>query len=129
MPWADLARCSAQNCKKWTDQCEDCSLKKKKGHCYSRAFFLKRKTRRLKIRPFIIENFVLRISGNASYLSSLVQSTGGRCTNCCGLVPPVLLLLKIFFLMLLALGAALFMLTLILNSDAVVTDQGKLIFE
>ena len=24
-------------------------LKKKKGHCYSRAFFLKRKTRRLKI--------------------------------------------------------------------------------
>ena len=42
-------RCSAQNCKKWTDQCEDCSLKKKKGHCYSRRFFLKRKTRRLKI--------------------------------------------------------------------------------
>ena len=35
--------------KKWTDQCEDCSLKKKKGHCYSRAFFLKRKTRRLKM--------------------------------------------------------------------------------
>ena len=33
--------------KKWTDQCEDCSLKKKR-HCYSRAFFLKRKTRRLK---------------------------------------------------------------------------------
>ena len=45
-------RCSAQNCKKWTDQCEDCSLKKKKGHCYSRAFFLKRKTRRLKITPY-----------------------------------------------------------------------------
>ena len=43
-------RCSAQNCKKWTDQCEDCSLKKKKGPCYSRAFFLKRKTRRLKKR-------------------------------------------------------------------------------
>ena len=44
-------RCSAQDCKKWTDQCEDCSLKKKKkkGHCYSRAFFLKRKTRRLKM--------------------------------------------------------------------------------
>ena len=41
-------RCCAQDCKKWTDQCEDCSLKKKKGHCYSRAFFLKRKTRRLK---------------------------------------------------------------------------------
>ena len=34
--------------KKWTDQCEDCSLKKKKGHCYSRAFFLKRIKRRLK---------------------------------------------------------------------------------
>ena len=25
--------------KKWTDQCEDCSLKKKNSHCYSRAFF------------------------------------------------------------------------------------------
>ena len=38
--------------KKWTDQCEDCSLKKEKGHCYSRAFFLERKTRRLKtLRP------------------------------------------------------------------------------
>ena len=23
-------RCSAQDCKKWTDQCEDCSLKKKR---------------------------------------------------------------------------------------------------
>ena len=33
--------------KKWTDQCEVCGLKKK-SHCYSRAFFLKRKTRRLK---------------------------------------------------------------------------------
>ena len=32
--------------KKWTDQCE---AEEKKGHCYSRAFFLKRKTRRLKI--------------------------------------------------------------------------------
>ena len=32
--------------KKWTDQCEDCSLKKKKSHCYSRAFFLKRKGKR-----------------------------------------------------------------------------------
>ena len=34
--------------KKWTDQCEDCSLKQKKGHCYSRAFFLKRIKCRLK---------------------------------------------------------------------------------
>ena len=27
--WPLGLRCSAQNCKKWTDQCEDCSLKKK----------------------------------------------------------------------------------------------------
>ena len=33
--------------KKWTDQREDCSLKKK-SHCYCREFCLKRKTRRLK---------------------------------------------------------------------------------
>ena len=30
-------RCSAQNCKKWTDQCEDCSLKKKKVGAISKA--------------------------------------------------------------------------------------------
>ena len=39
---------------KCIDQCEDCSLmkqKEKKSHCYSRAFFLKRKTRRLKPQP------------------------------------------------------------------------------
>ena len=36
--------------KKWTDQCE---AEEKKGHCYSRAFFLKRKTRRLKMREFL----------------------------------------------------------------------------
>ena len=44
---------------KWTDQCEDCSLKKKKGHCYSRAFFLKRKTRRLKTVTAIVGHFSL----------------------------------------------------------------------
>ena len=52
-------RCSARDCKKWTDQCEDCSLKKKKGHCYSRAFFLKRKTRRLKTVTAIVGHFSL----------------------------------------------------------------------
>ena len=49
LPWRDLALGGFSIVsKKWTDQCEDCSLKKK-SHCYSRAFFLKRKTRRLKI--------------------------------------------------------------------------------
>ena len=50
LPWPDLALGSFRNVsKKWTDQCEDCSLKIKKGHCYTRAFFLKRKTRLLKM--------------------------------------------------------------------------------
>ena len=50
LPWADLASGALRRIVKSgpIDQCEDCSLKKKKGHCYSRAFFLKRKTRRLK---------------------------------------------------------------------------------
>ena len=49
LPWPDLALDGFRIVsKKWTDQCEDCSLKKKKGHCYSRAFFLKRIKRRLK---------------------------------------------------------------------------------
>ena len=49
LPWRDLALGGFRIVsKKWTDQCEDCSLKKKKGHCYSRAFFLKRIKRRLK---------------------------------------------------------------------------------
>ena len=40
LPWPDLASGGFRIVsKKWTDQCEDCSLKKKKGHCYSRAFF------------------------------------------------------------------------------------------
>ena len=56
--------------KKWTDQCEDCSLKKKrkKGHCYSRAFFLKRKTRRLKR---LSNSHLIRAVQNASVIISL----------------------------------------------------------
>ena len=47
-PWPDLALGGFSDVpKKWTYQCEWCGLKKK-SHCYSRAFFLKRKTRRLK---------------------------------------------------------------------------------
>ena len=88
--WPDLALGGFRNVsKKWTDQCEVCGLKKKKvtakkenaptknGHCYSRACFLKRKTRRLKMKQntrlnnqtheFIrIEFGIIMIEGNYS---------------------------------------------------------------
>ena len=39
LPWRDLALGGFMIVsKKWTDQCEDCSLKKN-SHCYSRGFF------------------------------------------------------------------------------------------
>ena len=52
LPWPDLALGGFRNVSKtWTDQCEGCGLTKKikKGHFYSRAFFLERKMRRLKM--------------------------------------------------------------------------------
>ena len=42
--------------KKWTDQCEYCS-QEKKGHCYSRALFLKRIKHRLKTAFFRLSIF------------------------------------------------------------------------
>ena len=42
LQWPDLALGSFRSFSiKWSDQCEVCGLKKKKGHCYSRAFSLK----------------------------------------------------------------------------------------
>ena len=49
LPWPDLALglSGFRNfSEKWTDQCDS---EEKKGHCKSRAFFLKRKKRLLKI--------------------------------------------------------------------------------
>ena len=43
---------------KWTDQCEDCSLKKR-SHCYSRAFLLEKIKRRLKKVTAIVGHFSL----------------------------------------------------------------------
>ena len=59
LPWPDLALSGSRDVsKKWTDQCEVCGLKKK-GHCYCRAFFLKRKTRRLKMTTARSQTFVI----------------------------------------------------------------------
>ena len=54
--------------KKWTDQCEDCSLKKKNSHCYSRAFFLKRIERRIKTRRELLKSALYLSSKSAKFL-------------------------------------------------------------